>query len=96
MKIVYFAWVRETVGRAEEDATPPSDVRTVADLIAWLAARGGGYGRAFADAERLRAAVNHDHVKLDHAIALGDEVAFFPPVTGGTARRDRKRARARP
>ncbi len=85
MKILYFAWVRETVGRGEEDVALPSGVRTVGELIAWLAARGGGYGAAFADPARLRAAVNHAHVRLDHAVGPDDEVAFFPPVTGGWA-----------
>jgi len=83
MKILYFAWVRETVGRGEEDVTVPPGVGTVADLIAWLASRGGGYGTAFADPARLRAAVNQAHARLDHTVGPDDEIAFFPPVTGG-------------
>jgi len=83
MKLLYFAWVRETVGRGEEDVAPPATVVTVAHLIAWLAQRGGGYAKAFADPERLRCAVNHAHAKPDHPLSARDEVAFFPPVTGG-------------
>ncbi|EKF20314.1 molybdopterin converting factor subunit 1 [Nitratireductor pacificus] len=83
MKLVYFAWVRERIGRAEEEVALPSGVRTVADLLGWLAGRGGGYAIALEHAEAIRVAVNHEHV--DHAALLpGDgEVALFPPMTGG-------------
>lgn len=83
MKILYFAWVRERVGVAEEDVSPPADVSTVAGLIAWLAAQSEGHAAAFADRAKLRAAVNQAFVPLDHAIAGAREVAIFPPVTGG-------------
>lgn len=83
MKILYFAWVRQKVGRSEEAVDVPRDVGTVAALIAWLSARGGGYADAFADLKRVRAAVNQEHVDFEAAVRPGDEVAFFPPVTGG-------------
>ncbi len=83
MNILYFAWVRDRVGIAEETVVPPDDVATVGDLIAWLAARGGGRAEAFADLSVIRAAVNQEHVPFDHPVAAGDEIAFFPPVTGG-------------
>ena len=83
MKILYFAWVRQRVGIAEETLSPPSDVSSVRDLVAFLVSRGGNYAEAFKDLDRLRVAVNQEHVKLDHLVAPGDEVAFFPPVTGG-------------
>ena len=83
MKVLYFAWVRQKVGIAEEDVAPPPDVRDVAGLIAWLAARSPGHAAAFADPRQLRAAVNQDFATPDAPVAPGDEVAFFPPVTGG-------------
>ena len=83
MKILYFAWVRQLVGRSEETFTLPADVGTVEALAKRLAARGDGYAQAFADPARLRAAVNQEHVGFDSPVAGDDEVAFFPPVTGG-------------
>ncbi|WP_404381360.1 molybdopterin converting factor subunit 1 [Caenispirillum salinarum] len=84
MKILYFAWLRDQVGHASETVTPPEDqVRTVGDLIAWLKALSPGHEKAFADTDRLRFAVNQDYAKMDTAVGPRDEVAFFPPVTGG-------------
>jgi molybdopterin synthase sulfur carrier subunit len=83
MKLLYFAWVRQKVGVGEETLAAPAGVATVAALAEHLRARGGGYAEAFADAKRLRAAVNQEHVKFDAAVGPDDEVAFFPPVTGG-------------
>lgn len=84
MKILYFASLREKIGHAEEDASLPANVATVADLIAWLQTRGPNYARAFADLRGVRVAVNQDHVKFDHPVVDGGEIAFFPPVTGGS------------
>ncbi len=83
MKLVYFAWVRQKVGRAEEVVDVPREVATVGALASWLQARGGGYAEAFADLKRMRAAVNQEHVDFAAPVSAGDEVAFFPPVTGG-------------
>ena len=83
MKILYFASLREKIGHAEEDIAVPATVTTVAALIVWLQTRGDHYVRAFADLRGVRVAVNQDHVKFDHPVADDDEVAFFPPVTGG-------------
>jgi len=83
VKLLYFAWVRGKVGIGEEDVTPPAEVTDVAALIDWLKARGPGEADAFADLSVIRVAVNQDYVELDHPVAAGDEVAFFPPVTGG-------------
>lgn len=83
MRVLYFAWVRQKVGTAEEDVTPPPEVRDVAGLVAWLAARSPGHAAAFADPRQVRAAVNQDFAPPDHPVTAGDEVAFFPPVTGG-------------
>jgi molybdopterin synthase sulfur carrier subunit len=81
--LLYFAWVRQKIGKSEETVAPPANVRTVGELAAWLATRGAGYADAFADPKRLRAAVNQDHVGFDAVVSDDDEVAFFPPVTGG-------------
>lgn len=83
VKIVYFAWVRERVGKGEEVLEPPSDVATVADLVTWLRTRGPEYVSAFAKPEVVRAALDHTHVKPSAKIAGAREIAFFPPVTGG-------------
>ncbi|BCW88596.1 Molybdopterin synthase sulfur carrier subunit [Alphaproteobacteria bacterium SO-S41] len=83
MRIRYFAWVRERVGRAEEEVQPTTPIATVADLADWLATRGPGYEAAFADRNRLRVAVNQDQADFTAHIAANDEIAFFPPMTGG-------------
>lgn len=83
MKLVYFAWVRERIGKAEEELVPPENVRTVADLIAWLSEQGEGYAHAFEKAPFIRAAIDRKHVRHDMALAGAREVAFFPPMTGG-------------
>jgi molybdopterin synthase sulfur carrier subunit len=83
MKVLYFAWVRERVGKAEETVEPPADVRTVGELMGWLAQRGEDYARAFETPRVIRAAIDHTHVRPDTAIAGAREIAFFPPMTGG-------------
>jgi sulfur-carrier protein len=83
MKIVYFAWVRERVGRTDEEVDLPDSVRTVADLVRWLQDRGEEYEHAFENDGIVRAAIDHVHVKPDAAIAGAREIAFFPPMTGG-------------
>ncbi|HYM74101.1 MAG TPA: molybdopterin converting factor subunit 1 [Stellaceae bacterium] len=83
MRVLYFAWLRAKIGTAEEEVTLPQGVRDVADLLAWLKARGGGYGEALKDLSTVRVAVNQDYVGPEHALRDGDEVAIFPPVTGG-------------
>ena len=83
MKVKYFAWVRERIGKAEETLNPPADVRTVSDLMQWLVARGEEYANAFASPKTIRAAIDHTHVKSDTTIAGAREIAFFPPMTGG-------------
>ena len=83
MKAVYFAWVRERIGKTEEVLTPPAGIATVGDLIAWLKTRGEGYEAAFANGATIRAAIDRTHVKHDAAIAGAGEIAFFPPMTGG-------------
>ena len=83
MKLLYFAWVRQKIGRSDEEYTANPPVSTVAELMEQLKQRGGGYAEAFADPARLRCAVNQTHTGFETRIAPGDEIAFFPPVTGG-------------
>ncbi|MBJ7445046.1 MAG: MoaD/ThiS family protein [Sphingobium sp.] len=83
LTIVYFAWVRERIGLDEEQVVRPEMGATVADLVAGLAARGGGYAEALGDATRLRAALDQRFVALDTLIGDARELALFPPVTGG-------------
>lgn len=83
MKALYFAWVREKIGTAEEDIFPPENVATVAELIAWLGTRGEGYASAFENKALIRAAIDRTHVKHEAAITGAKEIAFFPPMTGG-------------
>ncbi len=83
LKLVYFSWVRERVGRAEEEITLPSTVTTVEQLMRWLAGRGEEYAYAFDNSKVIRAAIDKRHVRADAAIAGAREIAFFPPMTGG-------------
>ena len=83
MNLLYFAWVRQKLGRGEETLALPDGVATVGELVEHLRLRGGAYAQAFAEPSRLRAAVNQEHVSFDAPLADIDEVAFFPPVTGG-------------
>lgn len=82
-ELVYFAWVRERIGRSRETLEIPSDVATAGDLIAWLAMQGEEYAHAFERADSIRVAIDQSHAGHDQSIAGAREIAFFPPVTGG-------------
>lgn len=83
MKLLYFAWLRQRIGVAEEEPEVPAEVRDVAALLQWLQRRGPNYAEALRDLSIIRVAVNQDYVGADHPLHRGDEVALFPPVTGG-------------
>ncbi|MBY0305437.1 MAG: molybdopterin converting factor subunit 1 [Sphingomonas sp. 28-62-20] len=83
VEMLYFAWVREQIGRGHESVSPPEGLATVADLIDWLAGRSAGHAAAFADRARLRAAIDQRFGPLDAPIEGAREIAIFPPVTGG-------------
>ena len=83
MKLRYFAWVRERIGRPEEDLEPPAEVATVGDLLTWLKGRGPEYEHALAEASVIRVAVDQVHVQRTAPLAGAREVALFPPMTGG-------------
>ncbi|MBV9840301.1 MAG: molybdopterin converting factor subunit 1 [Sphingomonadaceae bacterium] len=83
LRLLYFARVREAIGRDGEEIERPAMAETIADLVDLLAARGGGYAEALADRSRLRAALDQRFVPLDAPLADARELALFPPVTGG-------------
>ena len=83
MKVRYFAWVRERVGKAEEEINPPPDIATVGELVAWLTRRGEGYAYAFENPKVIRSAIDKIHVQANARIEGAREIAFFPPMTGG-------------
>lgn len=83
MKILYFAWLRQRVGAGEETVDPPAGVDSVGRLIDWLKTRGPEYAEALRDTSAIRVAVNQEFAGLDDEVATGDEVALFPPMTGG-------------
>jgi molybdopterin synthase sulfur carrier subunit len=83
MKVLYFAWLRSRTGIAEENVTPPADIRTVGELLSWLRDRSAGHAAALKDLAIVRVAVNQEFARADHPVKAGDEVALFPPVTGG-------------
>jgi molybdopterin synthase sulfur carrier subunit len=83
VKLLYFAWVRERIGKAEETLDIPAEVITVADLVAHLITLGEEYAHAFDNPKVIRAAIDRVHVKPDTHLAGATEIAFFPPMTGG-------------
>jgi molybdopterin synthase sulfur carrier subunit len=83
LRILYFAWIKERVGKAEETVAVPADVATVGDLMAWLKGRGEEYAHAFERPDVVRAAIDQMHVRASAPIKDAREVAFFPPMTGG-------------
>lgn len=83
MKLRYFAWVRERIGKPEEEIDLPPDVTTTTDLLAWLKTRGEEYEWALEKAEAIRVAVDQVHAAPGTSIVTAKEVALFPPMTGG-------------
>ncbi len=83
MKLLYFAWLKTRTGIGEEEVTPPPEVTTVRELLDWIRSRGGGYAEALSDLSVIKVAINQEFARPDDPVAPGDEVALFPPVTGG-------------
>ena len=83
MKLLYFAWLKVKIGVAEEEVAPPPEVGTVAELLDWLKTRGPGYAEALEDVSALRVAVDQEYARPGDPVGADDEVALFPPVTGG-------------
>jgi molybdopterin synthase sulfur carrier subunit len=83
VKVRYFAWVRERVGKPEEEIELPAGIATVGELMDWLAKRGEEYAHAFDNPKVIRAAIDRNHVRPEARIDGAREIAFFPPMTGG-------------
>lgn len=83
MKVLYFAWIKTKTGLGMEDVTPPASVTNVAQLVEWLKTRSPAHHEAFSELAAVRVAVNQAHAPFEHPVGPNDEVAFFPPVTGG-------------
>ena len=83
MRILYFAWLRQKTGIDSEEIEMPSHITDVAGLIEWLKERNENFAEALSDFESIRVAVNQEFAEPDAPVAQGDEVAIFPPMTGG-------------
>jgi molybdopterin synthase sulfur carrier subunit len=83
MKLIYFAWVRERIGRSEEEVELPAEVKTVRELLLWLKARGPEYEQALQHPEAIRVAINQEHASHKESLSGAREVGLFPPMTGG-------------
>lgn len=83
MKLLYFAWLKSRIGMAEEELRLPAEVTSVGQLLDWLEGRGTNFAEALQDRDALRVAVNQEYAKLQDPVGPDDEVAIFPPVTGG-------------
>jgi sulfur-carrier protein len=83
LKLVYFAWVRERIGKTEEEVELPPEATTVGDVLCWLKGRGDEYAYAFENEGVIRTALDQKHVGADANLLGARELAFFPPMTGG-------------
>ncbi|HIJ37298.1 MAG TPA: molybdopterin converting factor subunit 1 [Rhodospirillaceae bacterium] len=83
MRVLYFAWLQSKIQKDEEEVTPPAAVKSVGQLADWLQTLSPGHAAVFSERARLRAAVNQTFASWETPLSPTDEVAFFPPVTGG-------------
>jgi molybdopterin synthase sulfur carrier subunit len=83
VKLLYFAWLRERIGKTDEELSVPANVKTIDELMEWLAGRGEEYAYAFENRKVIRAAIDRTHVQPNAPIVAAREIAFFPPMTGG-------------
>ena len=83
MNLLYFAWIRVKMGVSGEHIDPPKTIKDIKGLIDWIKQRNQISNEAFSDISNIRIAVNQEYVDIDHPVQAGDEIAFFPPVTGG-------------
>ena len=83
MKILYFAWIRRSLKVSEETINPPKNIKNVKSLVNWLGLKSKKHKEVFLKIKSIRIAVNHEVVSLKNKIKQNDEIAFFPPFTGG-------------
>ena len=83
MNLIYFAYIRENIGKSSETIDLPDDVDTVSGLLGYLETKGDNYKKAFSESDLIRVAVNEEYVSLDRKISNSDDIAIFPPMTGG-------------
>lgn len=83
IKLVYFSWVRERIGKTDESLALPENVTRVDTLLDWLKTRGEEYAYALERADIIRVALDQEHVEHDQALGDAREIALFPPMTGG-------------
>ena len=83
MKLLYFAWIRVKMGVSAEQIDPPQNIEDIEGLIDWIKKRNSISNETFSDISNIRIAVNQEYVHINHPVKPGDEIAFFPPVTGG-------------
>lgn len=83
MRILWFAYLRAVTGQGCETVDPPASIKTVSELVPWLKGQSARYSAALADMSMVRVAVNQEYACPDHPVSASDEIAFFPPVTGG-------------
>ena len=83
MKIVYFSWLKEILGISEENVRPPKNIKNIKDLIKWLGTKIIKHRKVFLKSKNIRCSVNHQIVDKNNKIKNNDEIAFFPPFTGG-------------
>lgn len=83
LKVLYFSWIREKIGCSEETFDLPDGVSTIAELLEYLSLKGPGYAEAFNDLSIVRVAVNEEYANFGTRLSAGDDIALFPPVTGG-------------
>ena len=83
MKIVYFSWLKEILGISEENVRPPKNIKNIKDLIKWLSAKSIKHRKVFLKSKNIRCSINHQIVDKNNKIKNNDEIAFFPPFTGG-------------
>ena len=83
MKIIYFSWLKETLGTSEEKVRPPANIKNIDNLIKWLSRKSMKHRKVFLKSKSIRYAINHQIVNKSSKIKDKDEIAFFPPFTGG-------------
>ena len=83
MKIIYFSWLKEILEISEERVRPPSNIKNIDNLIKWLSAKSTKHRKVFLKSKSIRCAINHQIVNKNSKIKSKDEIAFFPPFTGG-------------